>query len=100
MSKNKDQLTGISSKLMEVFVSDVLKKNNISKENTKKVSPEQKQKLQEVVADLQKQVDEFLAGNVNKEVSEEKIEELEQEIEPTAKRSTLRDKFKNKLNDQ
>ena len=49
----------LSGNLMDVFVSDVLQRNNI-KEKQKAVSPEQKRKLREVVEDLQQQVNQFL----------------------------------------
>jgi spore coat protein W len=93
MGKNKDKLTGISSDLMEIFVADVLKKNNVSKDTTSNLSDEQKQKLKKVVEDLQSQVDEFLAGKPT-QVTEEQVEE---ELKPlTSKKTTLRDLLRNK----
>jgi len=93
MGKNKDKLTGISSDLMEIFVADVLKKNNVSKDTTSNLSDAQKLKLKKVVEDLQSQVDEFLAGKPT-QVSEEQVEE---ELKPlTTKKTTLRDILRNK----
>ena len=96
MGKNKDKLTSISSDLMEVFVSDVLKKNNVSKDHASNLSDEQKQKLKKVVEDLQSQVDEFLAGKPT-EVSAEQVDE---QLQPETKRATLRDKLRKKTQEE
>ncbi|MFC4320614.1 hypothetical protein [Litchfieldia salsa] len=92
VGQNKEKLTELSSTLMEVFVSDVFKKNNVSKETTHSLSEDQKQKIKSVVEDLKKQVDDFLAGNTA-EASEEEVKEA---LEPLAKKTTLREIIRNK----
>ncbi|GEO26961.1 hypothetical protein AAC03nite_27460 [Alicyclobacillus acidoterrestris] len=44
----------------ELLISDVLSKHGIRRENTRQISDEQKQKIRELVKDLQAQVDEFM----------------------------------------
>lgn len=92
MSNDKLDLKEISQTMMQLFVQDVLSKNNISNETKKKLTDEQKEQLKKVVADLQSQVDEFVKGAKAKEEKTEKIEE-------TPKNMTLREILKNKKKD-
>ena len=64
----------LSGNLMDVFVSDVLQRNNI-KEKQKAVSPEQKRKLREVVEDLQQQVNQFLFNQMPDRQNEDEDQE-------------------------
>lgn|GEM_PF-5191231 len=92
MSNDKLDLKEISQTMMQLFVQDVLSKNNISNETKKKLTDEQKEQLKKVVADLQAQVDEFVKGAKAKEEKTEKIEEA-------PKNMTLREILKNKKKD-
>ncbi|MBS2968417.1 spore coat protein [Metabacillus sp. KIGAM252] len=89
---SKENLNEISAKLMQLFVSDVFSKNNITDETKKELSEDQKAKIKAVVLDLQAKVDEFLAAQ-NK-----KAEEAEKAPVETPKNTTLRDMLKNKKN--
>ncbi len=79
--------------MMQLFVQDVLSKNNISDENKKKLTDDQKEQLKKVVADLQAQVNEFVKGAQAKKEEPEKVAEA-------PKNMTLRDMLKNKKNDK
>ncbi|QOR67613.1 spore coat protein [Cytobacillus suaedae] len=94
-NNNKEKLTGLSSGLMELFVSDVFKKNNVTDEKKRSLTDEQKQKIKEVVEDLKNQVDNFLAGN-GKKVTEEAVAEKVEDVKTTS----LRDKVRKKLLDK
>ncbi|MDQ0230642.1 hypothetical protein [Metabacillus malikii] len=93
MSKNKLNLQEISSTMMQLFVQDVLAKNNISKENRKSLTDEQKEQIKKVVEDLQAQVDEYVKGT-------KKTVDEENEVKETTKNTTLRDMLKNRKNDK
>ena len=77
MANEKLNLQEISSTMMQLFVQDVFSKNNISNENKKTQSDEQKAQLKKVVEDLQAQVDEFVKGS--KEKKEERVQVREGE---------------------
>lgn len=91
MSNDKLDLKEISQTMMQLFVQDVLSKNNISNENKRKLSDEQKEQLKKVVADLQAQVDEFVKGAKAKEETEK--------VEEAPKNMTLRERLRNRKND-
>ncbi|OAS83835.1 hypothetical protein [Metabacillus litoralis] len=90
MANEKLNLQEISSTMMQLFVQDVLSKNNISNENKKTLSDEQKAQLKKVVEDLQAQVDEFVKG------SKEKKEENTVEKVEAPKNMTLREMLKSR----
>jgi spore coat protein W len=90
MANEKLNLQEISSTMMQLFVQDVLSKNNISNENKKTLSDEQKAQLKKVVEDLQAQVDEFVKG------SKEKKEEKPVEKVEATKNLTLREMLKSR----
>lgn len=81
--------------MMQLFVQDVLNKNNVSKENTKTLTEDQKEKLRKVVADLQAQVDEYV-----KNAKEKKEEKPEDQVVETPTNVTLRDMLKNRKKDK
>ncbi|MBU7591067.1 hypothetical protein [Metabacillus halosaccharovorans] len=93
MSNDKLNLQDISQTMMQLFVQDVLSKNNISDESKKKLTDDQKEQLKKVVADLQAQVNEFVKGAQAKKEEPEKVEEA-------PKNMTLRDMLKNKKKDK
>ncbi len=93
LSNEKLNLQDISSSMMQLFVQDVFNKNNISEENKKTLSEDQKEKLRKVVADLQAQVDEFVKNS--KEKKEEKPA-----AEEAPKNTTLREMMKNRKKDK
>lgn len=80
--------------MMQLFVQDVFNKNNISEENTKKLTDEQKEKLRKVVADLQAQVDEYVK-NAKEKKEEKPVEEVD-----TPKNVTLREMIQNRKKDK
>lgn len=90
MANEKLNLQEISSTMMQLFVQDVLSKNNISNENKKTLSDEQKAQLKKVVEDLQAQVDEFVKGSKEKK-EEDPVEKVE-----TPKNMTLREMLKSR----
>ncbi|KZZ83684.1 MULTISPECIES: hypothetical protein [Bacillaceae] len=91
---SKENLNEISATLMQLFVSDVFNKNNITSETKKELSEDQKAKIKAVVLDLQAKVDEFLA------VQNKKTEEAEKAPVEAPKNTTLRDMLKNKKNNE
>lgn len=90
MADKKLNLQEISSTMMQLFVQDVLNKNNINKETSKTLSDEQKEQLKKVVADLQSQVDEFVKGSKKTE------EENSANVTEAPKNTTLREMMKNR----
>ncbi|MFY4774372.1 hypothetical protein [Metabacillus sp. RGM 3146] len=94
MSENKDKLTEISSTLMQLFVSDVLSKNNVDGESRRKLSDEQKEKLKSVVLDLQTKVESFLASPTKK------VTEDTKEVSEAPKNKTLREMLQDKKDDK
>jgi spore coat protein W len=93
LSNEKLNLQEISSSMMQLFVQDVFNKNNITDENKKTLTDDQKEKLKKVVADLQAQVDEYV-----KTAKEKKEEKPAAEAAP--KNTTLRDMMKNRKKDK
>jgi len=64
MSKHQNKPGAIPNKLVDLFVSDILQKNGISKQAIKgKITAEKKQAIMELVEDLSKQVDAFVNKN-------------------------------------
>ncbi|MDQ0411866.1 spore coat protein [Mesobacillus stamsii] len=64
MSKQQNKPGAIPNKLVDLFVSDILQKNGISKQAIKgKITAEKKQAIMELVEDLSKQVDAFVNKN-------------------------------------
>ncbi|MDQ0224126.1 hypothetical protein [Metabacillus niabensis] len=92
MDDKKLNLQEISSTMMQLFVQDVLNRNNITKETRKPLSDEQKEQIKKVVADLQAQVEEYVKGT-------KKTEEDVPKAEETTKNTTLRDMLKKRKND-
>ncbi|MBO1511580.1 hypothetical protein [Metabacillus bambusae] len=90
MANEKLNLQEISSTMMQLFVQDIFSKNNISNENKKTLSDEQKAQLKKVVEDLQAQVDEFVKGS-----KEKKEEDPVEKVEAT-KNMTLREMLKSR----
>lgn len=90
MGKEKLNLQEISSAMMQLFVQDVFNKNNITKENKKSLSEDQKDQLKKVVEDLQAQVEEFIQGTKQKE-EENKPKKVE-----SPKNLTLREMIQKK----
>lgn len=94
MANEKLNLQEISSTMMQLFVQDILSKNNITNENKKTLSDEQKMQLKKVVEDLQAQVNEFVTASQEKKV-EEPVKEME-----APKNVTLREMMKNRKKDK
>jgi spore coat protein W len=93
MGNEKLNLQEISSTMMQLFVQDILSKNNVTKENRKPLSDDQKAQLRKVVEDLQAQVDEFV--NASKKKTEQPAEE------PKAPQNvTLREMLRNRQKDK
>lgn len=60
----------IPNKVVDLLVSEVLRKNGVNLENTKsKLTDEQKQSLKELVEDLKSQVDGFVNQSTTKKNS-------------------------------
>lgn len=93
MANEKLNLQEISSTMMQLFVQDILSKNNITNENKKTLSDEQKMQLKKVVEDLQAQVNEFVKASQEKK-TEEPVKEME-----APKNVTLREVMKNRKKD-
>lgn len=93
MADKKLNLQEISSTMMQLFVQDILNKNNINKETSKTLSDDQKTQLKKVVADLQSQVDEFVKGSKKTE------EDNSATTTEAPKNTTLREMMKNRKKD-
>ena len=69
-NQNKPQLP---NKVIDLLVSDILRKNDINPEQVKKnITKEQKEMLRELVQDLSQQVDQFVKQNENAQEFTEK----------------------------
>lgn len=73
---NREQLYGLSSQLMELFVADIFSKHKINVEEAKqRMTDEQRESLKQTVKQLKTQVEGFLASKaVRKVTSEEKTD--------------------------
>ncbi len=61
MSNSPEKQNSLNGKVVDLLVSEVLRKNGVNLENVKnKLSDEQKQSIKELVKDLQSQVDSFV----------------------------------------
>ncbi|MCM3573960.1 MULTISPECIES: spore coat protein [Mesobacillus] len=64
MSDNQQKPNPIPSSLVDLFVTDILQKNGISKKDIKdKITDDKKMAIKELVEDLSKQVESFVNGN-------------------------------------
>lgn len=86
MSKDPKELSNVSDSLMQLFVSNVFKNNNVSEEEKRKLSPDEKQQIRKIVEDLQSQVNEF----IEKQKQKQEKAETEEVPEPP-KNTTLRE---------
>ncbi|MBT2693817.1 spore coat protein [Bacillus sp. ISL-55] len=68
MSEHPKKSNPIPNSLVDLFVTDILQKNGISKKDIKdKITDDKKQAIKELVEDLSKQVESFVNSNSNKE---------------------------------
>ncbi|MBT2686114.1 spore coat protein [Bacillus sp. ISL-37] len=70
MSDKNQKPNPIPNSLVDLFVTDILQKNGISKKDIKeKITDDKKQAIKELVEDLSKQVESFVNANskANKE---------------------------------
>jgi spore coat protein W len=74
---------------MQLFVSNVFKSHNVTDEEKRKLSPEEKQHIRQIVQDLQNQVNEFVEKTKQSTVTEEKVQEA-------SKNTTLREILRRK----
>lgn len=66
------QQAAFPDQVIQLMIQDILRKNNVKPEEVKQnISDEQKQALRTMVADLQKQVDQFNQGEKNTNKSSE-----------------------------
>lgn len=64
MSEHQKKPGTIPNSLVDLFVTDILQKNGISKQDIKdKITDDKKQAIKELVEDLSKQVDAFVSKN-------------------------------------
>ncbi|WP_301109149.1 hypothetical protein [Sporosarcina sp.] len=88
---NKENLTGLSSQLMEIFIADLFKKNQIDKEEAKtRISAEQRENLKQTVEQLKTQVEDFLQTKTTYEAG------TSQEESATSNANPLREAFMKK----
>lgn len=67
MSEHQKKPNPIPNSLVDLFVTDILQKNGISKKDIKdKITDDKKQAIKELVEDLSKQVESFVNSNSNK----------------------------------
>jgi preprotein translocase subunit SecD len=74
---NREELNGLSSQLMELFVADLFSKNKINVQQVKeRITEEQRESLKQTVEQLKAQVEGFLESKTVIQVddSEEKTE--------------------------
>lgn len=70
MSDQPNNQNPIPNRLIDLFVSDILQKNGISKNEVKdKLTDDKKRAIKELVEDLSKQVDSFI--NTNKSTNKD-----------------------------
>ncbi|MCM3745576.1 hypothetical protein M3193_15720 [Sporosarcina luteola] len=68
---NREQLYGLSSQLMELFVADVFSKHKIDIDEAKqRMTVEQREGLKQTVEQLKTQVDDFLASKAVRKVTD------------------------------
>jgi spore coat protein W len=68
VSEHPKKSNPIPNSLVDLFVTDILQKNGISKKDIKdKITDDKKQAIKELVEDLSKQVESFVNSNSNKE---------------------------------
>lgn len=86
----KKELYNLSSQFMDIFINDLLTKNNVNiGEAKKKLTNEQRESLKETVEHLKAEVDDFLESSGKKEITEKDKENQKTE-------SPLREKIKRK----
>lgn len=67
MSNSPEKPNGIPNAVVDLLVSEVLRKNGVNLEQTKnKLTDEQKQSIKQLVEDLQSQVDSFVKQSPKK----------------------------------
>jgi spore coat protein W len=67
VSEHPKKPNPIPNSLVDLFVTDILQKNGISKKDIKdKITDDKKQAIKELVEDLSKQVESFVNSNSNK----------------------------------
>lgn len=66
MSNSSENQNSLNGKVVDLLVSEVLRKNGVNLDNVKnKLTDEQKQSIKELVKDLQSQVDSFVKQSSN-----------------------------------
>lgn len=89
---NNDHLFSLSNQLVDLFVTDILAKNNVETSKLKDhLTQEQKEKLKETVEQLQIQVSDFL---------EKQTSVKSPDLEQSPSESPLRSMFKKNKNDE
>lgn len=64
---NENSSKGISNKVVDLLVTNILRKNGVNIEQAKsKLTEEEKKAIKEMVEDLKAQVDEFVKENTKK----------------------------------
>lgn len=89
MSKDPKDVSNVSDSLMQLFVSNVFKKNNVAEEDKRKLSSAEKQQIRQIVLDLQSQVNEFIENQKQKQEKPE-IEEVQEAPKNTTLREIIR----------
>ncbi|ALC80770.1 MULTISPECIES: hypothetical protein [Bacillus] len=87
MSNDPKDAPNVSDSLMQLFVSNVFKKNNVAEDDKRKLSSAEKQQIRQIVEDLQSQVNEFIEKQ--KQQKQEKTEA--EEVQEAPKNTTLRE---------
>ncbi|MBT2641402.1 spore coat protein [Bacillus sp. ISL-41] len=73
MSDNQQKPNPIPNSLVDLFVTDILQKNGISKKDIKdKITDDKKMAIKELVEDLSKQVESFVNANSKPKKDSEK----------------------------
>lgn len=86
----KKELYNLSSQFMDIFINDLLTKNNVNISEAKnKLTNEQRESLKETVEHLKAEVDNFLESSGKKEITENDKENQKTE-------GPLREKIKRK----
>ncbi|MBB4825641.1 preprotein translocase subunit SecD [Sporosarcina luteola] len=81
--ETREQLHGLSSQLMELFVSDLLSKNKVDvKEAKQRLTADQKEQLKQTVEQLRAQVEGFLESKTVQKVSSAKDKTEEPTVNP------------------
>lgn len=80
---HRENLYGLSGQLMEIFIADLFRKNQINTEEAKgRISEEQRESLKKTVEQLKTQVEDFLQTKTTFEADTAESEAVKSDVNP------------------